>query len=83
MQNNRFIIAATKISSTTIALLNTLLPFILAEFLWFAASFIFSFKIDPIKATNIYSPMIEYLMLSLLLTLAGGMLFDIALKEKK
>ena len=82
MQNNRFFRASRRISTYTIKLLNSLLPIILAEFIWFAISFILAARLDPLGATSHYSPMIEYLMTSLLITLGGAVVFDISLREQ-
>lgn len=82
MQNNRLFNAASSISPKTITLLNLILPFLLVEFIWFAASFITTARLDPLRAIDIYNPMIEYLMMSLLLTLGGGIIFDIAISNK-
>ena len=82
MLNNRFLTAARRISSHTVSLLNTILPILLMEFIWFAASFILTARLDPIKAADLYYPMIEYLMTSLLLTIGGGVVFDIAMTGK-
>lgn len=82
MPNNRFYNAARHISSHTVSIMNIILPFLLAAFLRFAVSFCISASIDPLKAFDTYSPMIEYLMMSLLLTLGGGVIFDIAISKK-
>ena len=74
--------ALARISPYTIKLLNLLLPLLFAEFVWFAVSFYIEIRLDPIRAFNIYSPMIEYLMMSLLLTIGGAAIFDITVFEK-
>lgn len=83
MKRNRFLLATAHISSYTINLLNSLLPLILAEFIWFAISFIQAARLDPLGATAYFHPMIEYLMTSLLLSLGGAVVFDIALLEQR
>ena len=83
MSNNLFSRAAKRISLHTIKLLNSILPLILAEFIWFAVSFIIAARLDPVGATAYFNPMIEYLMTSLLLTLGGAVIFDIAMLEQR
>lgn len=82
MQNNRFSSAVRRMSSHTVTILNTLLPILLAEFVWFAIAFFLSAKTDPLKAIDLFHPMIEYLMTSLFLTVGGAAVFDIAISSR-
>jgi hypothetical protein len=75
-------ISLSKLSPHTIKYLNILLTIIFSEFVWFAVSFYIDMRLDPLKAISLYSPMIEYLMMSLLITLGGGVIFDIAISKK-
>ena len=74
--------AISLISPCTIKYLNLLLPFLLMGFIWFAASFYIKIKYDPISAIDIYSPIFEHLMMSLLLTMGSAAIFDIAQFEQ-
>ena len=74
--------ALSKLSPHTIKYLNTLLPILFAEFVWFALSFYIDMRLDPVKAIDLYSPMIEYLMMSLLLTIGSAAIFDITASER-
>lgn len=69
------------LSSHTIKLLNYLLPIILLEFIWLAIAFYSDISADPIYALGYYPIIIEHLMMSLLLTIGGAVLFDISIKE--
>lgn len=74
--------AISRLSPYTIKFLNILLPLLLAEFLWFAISFYIEITLDPLRAITVYSPMIEYLMMSLFLTIGSAVIFDIAASER-
>ena len=73
--------AISKISSITIIFLNSVLPFLLYAFIWFGISFCVDTASDPIKALDTYSPMIEYLMMSLFIAVSGAIILDIAIAE--
>ena len=75
--------ALSKLSPHTIKYLNILLPILFLEFVWFALSFYIDFRLDPVRAIDLYSPMIEYLMMSLLLTVGSAALFDITAFERR
>ena len=82
MPNNLFSRISKRISLYTIKLLNSLLPIILLEFIWFGVSFIIAAKLDPLGAIAHYRPIIEHLMTSLLITIGGAILFDISMHEQ-
>ena len=75
-------ISLSKLSPHTIKYLNILLTIIFSEFVWFAVSFYIDMRLDPLRALSLYSPMIEYLMMSLFLTIGSAALFDITVFER-
>ena len=70
-------------SPNAVSFLNLILPFLLAVFIWFAISFYMEIKNDPLRALDTYSPMIEYLMMSLFITVTSGTLIDMAICENE
>ena len=71
--------AFSKISPHTIKFLKPLLFVILLEFLWFVLSFYIDIRSDYVKALAFYSPILEYIMMSLLLTIGCAVIFDISI----
>ncbi len=73
--------ALSNISPHTVKFLKPLLLVIMVEFLWFGISFYIDISSDPIGAIAFYSVISEYLMMSLLLSIGFGVLFDISISE--
>ena len=73
--------ALSNLSSETIKILNPLLCVVFLEFLWFGISFYIAIRADPVKALDVYSTVGEYLMMSLLITVGFGVLFDVSMWE--
>ena len=74
--------ALEKLSDHTLTLLNSLLPLVLAEFIYFAISFLRTAHIDPAMAIATHQPTVEYLMMSLFLVIGSAVVFDIAVWER-
>ena len=71
------------ISSAAARVLHRGLPVILMEFLLFLISFRQDMITDPIYAIHYYPAMLEHIMMSLTLLIAGAFLFDYIAKREK
>lgn len=71
------------LSSPAARILHLGLPVILAEFLLFLIFFWRDMTVDPIFALHYYPAMLEHIMMSLTLLIAGAFLFDYIAKREK
>ena len=71
------------ISPHTIKFLRPLLFVLTVEFIWFAFAFYIDMKSDPVRALSLYSSVSEHLMMSLLISIGCGVIFDISISKDK
>ena len=75
--------AFSLISPHTIKFLKPLLFILTVEFLWFAIAFYIDMESDPVRAISLYSSISEHLMMSLLISIGCGVIFDISIAKDK
>ena len=80
-KNGRLNQAFSLISPHTIKFLKPLLFILTVEFLWFAFAFYIDMKSDPVRAISLYSSIGEHLMMSLLISIGCGVIFDISIPK--
>ena len=73
--------ALSGISVHTIRFIRPFLFILTLEFLWFSFAFCSDTNSDAVRALDFYSGVSEYLMMSLLLTIACAVIFDISLAQ--